>query len=107
MTIEEIYQFIPESFTLTNHEIKVIVVDRIDGNHYGDWSDVNGEIRLSRTLKCSDEIVELTKVQIENTFYHELAHALIFFTGIEQDEMIAQGFANLIYDYVHTRKYQN
>ena len=66
MTIEEIYQFIPESFTLTNHKIKVTVIDRIDENNYGDWSDINNEIRLSRTLKCNDEIVELTKTQIEN-----------------------------------------
>ena len=107
MTIEEIYQFIPESFILTNHKIKVTVVDRIDENNYGDWNDISNEIRLSRTLKCDDKIIELSKIQIENTFYHELAHALMFFTGIKQDEMIAQGFANLIYDYVHTRKYQN
>ena len=32
---------------------------RIDENNYGDWNDISNEIRLSRTLKCDDKIIEL------------------------------------------------
>ena len=94
-----------EKFVNVNVNDLIYKVKQTTQNNSELGSDCRGKIWYEKLKIFLDKDCN---VQIRmKTFYHELAHALMFFAGIKQDEMIAQGFANLIYDYVHTRKYQN
>lgn len=44
--------------------------------------------------------------QIENTFWHELFHVFNFYFNTEQDEALAQTFANFMCEYLATKRVQ-
>ncbi len=98
MKSEDVYKLIPKEFTLINHHITVSVEDRVDlgdGEIYGCWCSEKLEIKIALNIYET----ELNKEQILNTFMHELTHCFLFFLGMEQNEMLAQGMANLLREY--------
>lgn len=98
MKAKDVYKLIPKEFTLVNHTITVSVEERVnlgDGEVYGCYSSEKLMIRIALNI---DE-TELNKEQILNTFMHELTHCFLFFLGMGQDEMLAQGMANLLREY--------
>lgn len=62
---------IPEKFTINGQTINVEVVGELD-SEYGNYSDVKELIRIAKTIKEDKEIVKLSQLQIENTFWHEV-----------------------------------
>ena len=49
---------------------------------------------------------DLEEGQIENTFWHELFHVFNFYFNTEQDEALAQTFANFMCEYLATKRVQ-
>lgn len=103
---------IPKSFTIANTEITVNEKDfasgRVDSDraYYGEWFDPKNEITIYSSITLeTGEVVNLTGEQKENTFVHELMHCFMFFAGMEQDERLAQTFANFVREYFATVKY--
>lgn len=103
---------IPKSFIIANTPITIVEKDyasdkvNSDRAYYGEWIDAKNEITLYSTIALEDgEEVQLTQEQKANTFYHELMHCFMFFAGMEQDERLAQTFANFMREYLSTLKY--
>lgn len=69
---------IPEKFEIGGQEIKVIIEDQDSENRYGYYDDVTEEIHLFKKLKIDGKVTELTSIQIENSFFHELFHCFQF-----------------------------
>ena len=62
---------IPEKFTINGQTINVEVVGELD-SEYGNYSDAKELIRIAKTIKEDKEVVKLSQLQIENTFWHEV-----------------------------------
>ena len=62
---------IPEKFTINSQTINVEVVGELD-SEYGNYSDAKELIRIAKTIKEDKEVVKLSQLQIENTFWHEV-----------------------------------
>lgn len=97
---------IPKRFKIANTEYEVQVVDKPDDGNYGYHSDVRRKIVVAKNMDDEGEVVQLTEQQIENTFWHELFHCFQFFYNNEQDEALAQSFANFMCEYRATRTYE-
>jgi predicted Zn-dependent protease with MMP-like domain len=105
MNIEEAYTLIPKSFKVVNHTVNVSIEDRVTVENeevYGCWSAEKLEIKVALNIYET----ELQQEQILNTYMHELIHCFIFFLGMEQDEMLAQGMANLFREYEVSKSVQ-
>ena len=75
---------IPNSFKIANTTINVKLLDKIDGDLYGKWTDVKNEIELAKTVSIEGgEIVTLSEEQIYNSFYHELNLVQALFVVIQ------------------------
>lgn len=95
---------IPNSFKIANTTINVKLLDKIDGDLYGKWTDVKNEIELARTVSIGGgEIVTLSEEQIYNSFCHELIHCFQFYYNNDYSEAQAQVFANFIREYLSTQ----
>ena len=79
---------------------------KLDDGSYGWHSDVKRKIVVATTMEEDGEDVKLTEGQIENTFWHELFHCFQFYYCNEQDESLAQSFANFMCEYRATRSYE-
>lgn len=62
---------IPEKFTINGQTINVEVVGELD-SEYGNYNDAKELIRIAKTIKEDKEVVKLSQLQIENTFWHEV-----------------------------------
>ena len=94
---------IPEKFTIAGHEVKVDILDKVEGNLYGYFSDAALTIKLARTIDAQCEgLIKLTPIQIQNTFLHEMVHAMQFFAGEKYDEEKAQVYANFLQEIINS-----
>lgn len=112
MTVEEVKALLPSKFTIANQTITVKVLESetssyIPGNTlFGDWNAAKNEIRVCTGASDGDEIIEFTKEQILNTFYHELIHAFLSFSGGEQDECLVCSMANCVREFMTTQVHE-
>lgn len=90
---------IPEKFIINHHEITVkYEEDLVD--KFGYYDPVDLSIHLGKSvISDSGKSINLTEVQINNTYLHELIHVFQHMSGMEYDEVQAQTFANFLYDY--------
>lgn len=80
------------------------IVEEENVSLYGTHSDVLGEILLAKNIKLEKELIPLKEYQIDNTFWHELFHAFQYFYNNEQDEALAQTFANFMCEFLESSK---
>lgn len=103
----ELYD-IPKTFKIANHEYSVIFKDfvELDGEEvYGYHSSSELEIVIALTVHIEDNrIYSLSKEQIQNTFWHELFHAFNYYWNNDEDEALAQVFANFMREFEITKK---
>lgn len=110
LTDKEIYKVIPESFTICNHTIHVIIRDTIsfeDNQRYGQWNEVLQIIELAKAIMMDGEEVPVTLEQVQNTFEHELAHCWEFFSGYEYDEHRTKLMANFRRQFDASKKFKS
>lgn len=111
---KEIYQHIPQSFTICNNPIEVIIRDEITipidmdevDVRYGQWNEVALTIELARSVRVDDNPIPLTLEQIQSTFTHELMHCFEFFSSIPYDEQKVQLFANWFREFEISKKFK-
>lgn len=95
----------PSEFTIANTPYSIEFVDTLEGGEYAIHSDVKREIKVARSIKTlEDGVIDLTEGQIENSYWHEVFHAFNFFYNNEQDEALAQTFANFMCEYLHSKR---
>jgi hypothetical protein len=98
---------IPTDFIVHGHKVTVSIISDIEnGSNYGQYNDAKEEILIAQKVKCKDEWIELTETQLETTFLHELVHVLQFHSGDQMDEMVAQTYSGLLYEYLTTANYK-
>ncbi len=70
---------IPREFIIHGHVVKVIQreIDSISDNRYGYYDSAKEEIVIFRKVRSNEEVITLTDIQIEATFYHELNGLLV------------------------------
>ena len=93
---------IPKQFILHGHTIKVREVESDSEGRYGYYDSVREEIIVARKVKVDGILVELSEVQIEATFWHEIFHAFQWHVHGETDETEAQSYAGLMIEFLKT-----
>lgn len=92
---------IPKSFTLFGQNIKVLLKDiDLDESRYGYWNDVTNEIVIYKQVRVDGETINLSTEQINHTFFHELRHAMQYFSVGSCNEQDAQTFASLMMEFI-------
>ena len=100
--------YLPTSFKIGGYNMKVLQYDELYGddgrNLYGQFDLDKQVIRIR--IKIDDEYI--TKVNIYNTFWHELFHVFNYLWNTETDESLASTFAMLMVEYNQTKEsYKN
>ena len=100
---------IPQSFVLMSQTIEVQFDDESchTQNALGYCDFNHNKIILSKTVKEDDKITKLPKTKIEQTFFHELAHILLYLMGenkLSVNEKFVDVLGSLIYQFNITKK---
>ena len=101
---------IPDYFIIGGQEYKVvqqeIVKDENNEPVFGLHSPVEAKITIAHKFPITDSLKHsFTKDQIVNSFFHEMFHSFNFMMNNEQEEVIAQSFANFMCEFLKTAKY--
>lgn len=85
-------------FKIANQIITTHLQDFVaEGSEYGQFSDAENAIFLAKKIILDGgKTIELTKEQIENTWWHECIHAFQFYFNNKFDETQAQVYANFM-----------
>lgn len=94
---------IPQKFKIANNWITVELVDKLDNSNYGVYNDAKQTITIAKSVTIDNEVVELTKEQILNTFWHEYCHAMQFYFDNSTSEAQAQSYSNFICELFNTQ----
>lgn len=97
---------IPSKFRIANHDYTVKLCEFIDdGDTFGSHCNLKLEIKVAERMKNDDgEIIDLTEEQIKNSFWHEIFHAFNYYYNNQQDESLAQVFANFMRKFELTKQ---
>jgi len=107
--MNKILEKIPKEFTI-NH-INFIVekpksIDEDNEKSFGYFSEARQLIRIASNMRREGCFEPITEEQKFYTFLHELGHCYACHTGIDDTEVQAQMFANFLYDFIKTVKYE-
>lgn len=96
---------IPNEFKLAGFTIKVEFVEKTDNNCYGYWDDVNNTISIAKNISLKNgELTPLSERQMANTFFHELCHAMQFYSGKSYSETECNIFTNFMLEFYETKQ---
>lgn len=103
---------IPDCYTIGGQEYKVvqqeIVRDENNDPVFGLHSPAEAKIIIAHKFPTTDSIKhDFTKDQIINSFFHEMFHSFNFMMNNEQEEVIAQSFANFMCEFLKSAKYDS
>lgn len=100
---------IPKSFILMGQPIEVVFDNELCHSHnalgYCDYN--HNKIVLSKTVIENTKTTRLPKAKIEQCFFHELAHMLLYLMGEEKlggNEKFVDVLGSLIYQFNITKK---
>ena len=101
---------IPDRYTIGGQEYKVIkketVRDSDDDPVFGLHDPAQATITIAEKFPVTDSLKHVfSKDQVLNSFFHEMFHSFNFMMNNEQDETIAQSFANFMCEFLKTAKY--
>ena len=92
---------IPNNFIINDIPFKVVYKKSHDEGVLGTFSAVRQQIRLYK--ESSD--IKLSKEMIENTYFHELAHCLLWCSGGDwENELLVQSLGTSLQQYFNTVK---
>lgn len=103
---------IPDRFTIGGQDYTVVqqetVRDDDDDPVFGLHSPVEAKITIATKFPITDTLKHtFSKDQVVNSFFHELFHSFNFMMNTEQDEAIAQSFANFMCEFLKTAEYDS
>ena len=103
---------IPDRYTIGGQEYKVIqqeiVKDENNDLVFGLHSPVQAKITIAHKFPITDALKHsFTEDQIVNSFFHEMFHSFNFMMNNEQEEVIAQSFANFMCEFLKTAEYNS
>jgi hypothetical protein len=92
---------IPKSFIIHGHTVNVKLVEFCESG-FGNYNDATEEITIATKIMDDNKVYELTQVQIEHSFFHELIHCFQFHTKGEFNEAECQSYAGLLIEFFKT-----
>ena len=101
---------IPDRYTIGGQEYRVVKKDVVrDGEDdpvFGLHSPIEAKLYIANRFPLTDTTFhEFTKDQKVNSFFHEMFHSFNFMMNNEQEELIAQSFANFMCEFLKTAEY--
>ena len=93
---------LPKQFTLCGQPVTVEVVEQLEDGAYGDFNDAKELIRVAKTVKVEKEVVQLSRTQMENTFWHEVFHAFQWRSKGEYDETESTTYAGFMVELIRS-----
>jgi hypothetical protein len=103
---------IPDRYTIGGQEYTVIkkevVRDEDDDPVFGLHSPAEAKITIAENFLTKNTLKHpFSKDQMVNSFFHEMFHSFNFMMNNEQDETIAQSFANFMCEFLKTAEYDS
>ena len=100
---------IPNSFKIAGHPYTVVnkqyVKDEENEAIFGLHNAITNEILIADEYPLGDTSHKFSDIQKLNSFWHELFHAFNFYMNNDQDETLAQSFANFMCEFLNTAEY--
>ena len=102
---------IPDRFQVAGHPYKIVkkqfVKDDDDNSVFGLHDMISNRIYLAQEFPLGENSYKFSDHQKLNTFWHELFHAFNYYMNNEQDETLAQSFANFMCEFLKTAEYDS
>ena len=102
---------IPDRFQVAGHPYQIIkkqfVKDDDDDAVFGLHDMISNKIFLAQEFPLGESSYKFEEHQKMNTFWHELFHAFNYYMNNEQDETLAQSFANFMCEFLKTAEYDS
>ena len=102
---------IPDRFQVAGHPYKIVkkqfVKDDDDDAVFGLHDMISNKIYLAQEFPLGNSSYKFEDHQKMNTFWHELFHAFNYYMNNEQDETLAQSFANFMCEFLKTAEYDS
>ena len=102
---------IPDRFQVAGHPYKIVkkqfVKDDDDDAVFGLHDMISNRIYLAQEFPLGESSYKFEEHQKMNTFWHELFHAFNYYMNNEQDETLAQSFANFMCEFLKTAEYDS
>ena len=98
---------IPKKFTIGGSTYDVVTVknSEIDlGGALGDFTNLLHEIRVAKTCRLEEEIIDIPEDEFLKTYLHELGHCFDYYYRSGNSEEFACAFANFMYEYLTTKE---
>lgn len=102
---------IPDRFQIAGHPYQIVkkqfVRDDDDDAVFGLHDMISNRIYLAQEFPLGESSYKFSEHQKQNTFWHELFHAFNYYMNNEQDETLAQSFANFMCEFLKTAEYDS
>lgn len=92
---------IPEKFSIGGLEYAVQFTDALEENELGRWCGNECKLYITEAIHGVTPSID----RIRQTFFHELTHSILDFTGhykLNNDEQFVESFSNALYDAIKT-----
>ena len=102
---------IPDRFQVAGHPYQIVkkqfVRDDDEDAVFGLHDMISNKIFLAQEFPLGESSYKFGDHQKMNTFWHELFHAFNYYMNNEQDETLAQSFANFMCEFLKTAEYDS
>ena len=98
---------IPNSFTVAGSTYNVNIVENSErdlGGALGDITNLFHEIRIAKTCRLEEDIIDMLEDEFIKTYLHELGHCFGYYYKGDNSEEFANAFANFFYEYLITKE---
>ena len=98
---------IPNSFTVAGSTYNVNIVENSEkdlGGALGDFTNLFHEIRIAKTCRLEEDIIDMPEDEFIKTYLHELGHCFGYYYKGDNSEEFANAFANFFYEYLITKE---
>lgn len=98
---------IPNNFTVAGSTYNVNIVENSErdlGGALGDFTNLFHEIRIAKTCRLEEDIIDMPEDEFIKTYLHELGHCFGYYYKGDNSEEFANAFANFFYEYLITKE---
>ena len=98
---------IPNKFTIAGSTYNINIVENSEkdlGGALGDFSNIFHEIRVAKTCRIDEDIIDISDDEFVKTYLHELGHCFGYYYKGDNSEEFANAFANFFYEYLITKE---
>ena len=98
---------IPKEFTICGSKYDVTIINDSEkelGGALGDFTSLLHQIRIAKTCRLEEDIIDIPEDELIKTYLHELGHCFGYYYKGDNSEEFANAFANFFYEYLITKE---